>query len=154
VDIDNLELDGLTLLEELKRTGADLPVILIADRAKAASVRAVKLLIADLLEKPFTDDFVVGSVRKVQKLLLAQSWTHLEQTSVDRLALLSERERAILERIVSGKSNKSIASSLGMELRTVELCRASAMNKLGVASLKELIRLALAAGIALGASQL
>lgn len=60
---------------------------------------------------------------------------------------LTKRETEILELVVLGITNKSIAGQLGMELREVELLRVGLMNKLGVTTLRELIQLALAPSI-------
>jgi len=56
---------------------------------------------------------------------------------------LTKQETEILELVVLGITNKSIAAQLGMELREVELLRVGLMNKLGVTTLRELIQLAL-----------
>jgi two-component system, LuxR family, response regulator FixJ len=63
-----------------------------------------------------------------------------------KLALLSPREREVLEGLLAGLPNKSIAYDLAISPRTVEIHRARVMDKMGARSLSELIRLALAAG--------
>jgi two-component system response regulator FixJ len=64
-----------------------------------------------------------------------------------RIALLSPREREVLEGLVAGKPNKVIAFELGLSARTVEVHRARVMDKMQSRSLSELVRLALAAGV-------
>ena len=64
-----------------------------------------------------------------------------------KLALLSPREREVLEGLLAGLPNKSIAYDLAISPRTVEIHRARVMDKMGARSLSELIRLALAAGV-------
>ena len=59
---------------------------------------------------------------------------------------LTKRETQILEMIVLGLSNKSIAAQLKLELREVEVLRVQLMNKLGVTTVRELIQLALSSG--------
>jgi two-component system response regulator FixJ len=69
----------------------------------------------------------------------------------ERLASLSARERQVLEGLVAGKPNKTIAFDLGISARTVEIYRANVMTKMDAASLSALVRMALGAGI-LGSS--
>jgi len=64
-----------------------------------------------------------------------------------KLALLSPREHQVLEGLLAGLPNKSIAYDLAISSRTVEIHRARVMDKMGARSLSELIRLALAAGV-------
>ena len=65
-----------------------------------------------------------------------------------RLATLSERERQVLEGLVAGHPNKTIAYDLGISPRTVEVYRANLMTKMGARSLSELIRMAIIAKVA------
>jgi FixJ family two-component response regulator len=58
-----------------------------------------------------------------------------------RLALLSAREREVLDRVGVGQYNKVIAAELGISLSTVEIHRKRVMEKLGAESLSDLIRL-------------
>ncbi|MGZ5912259.1 MAG: LuxR C-terminal-related transcriptional regulator, partial [Reyranella sp.] len=59
---------------------------------------------------------------------------------------LSEREREVLDRLVTGKPNKVIAYELGISARTVEVYRANVMTKMQAESLSELVRMALLQG--------
>jgi DNA-binding NarL/FixJ family response regulator len=56
---------------------------------------------------------------------------------------LSEREREVVQLVAEGKSNKEVASSLGISLRTAEAHRAIAMRKLGLDSVASLVRYAI-----------
>jgi two-component system, LuxR family, response regulator FixJ len=64
-----------------------------------------------------------------------------------RVGLLTPRERDVLEGLVGGLPNKTIAYDLGISPRTVEIHRARVMEKMQAKSLSELVRMALAAGI-------
>jgi len=61
----------------------------------------------------------------------------------NRLKLLSERERQVLEGLVAGKPNKIIAYDLGISPRTVEIYRANVMTKMQADSLSALVRMVL-----------
>jgi len=147
-DIDNLDGDGFTFLEQLEKVCGSLPMVIMAEKDKAASLNAVKPMIADLLEKPVSEDQLIDAVRKAQGRNFPSS-SGAKEALAARLDLLTTSERHILERIVSGMPNRTIATDLGIELRAVEMSRVRIMNKLGVASLSELIGIALAAGIKL-----
>jgi two-component system response regulator FixJ len=62
-----------------------------------------------------------------------------------RLGSLSERERQVLDGLVAGNANKTIAHDLGISPRTVEVYRANVMTKMQAKSLSELIRMTLSA---------
>jgi len=66
----------------------------------------------------------------------------------ERLALLTQREREVLEHVVAGKMNREIAELLDISVKTVEAHRAKIMEKLEVNSVAELVQARLAAGAA------
>ena len=53
------------------------------------------------------------------------------------------REHDVLRGLVKGRANKQIAFDFGISPRTVEIYRATVMNKMGANSPSELIRIAL-----------
>lgn len=63
------------------------------------------------------------------------------------LATLTKRERTVLEGIVAGGSNKSIARALGISARTVEVHRGRVMEKLGVSGTAALVSSSIQAGV-------
>jgi two-component system response regulator FixJ len=71
----------------------------------------------------------------------------------DKLAALSNRERQVLEGLVAGNANKTIAFDLGISPRTVEIYRANLMTKMAANSLSDLVRMAMVAGILEGAKK-
>jgi two-component system response regulator FixJ len=68
-------------------------------------------------------------------------------SAAQQITTLSQREREVLKRLAAGQTNQAIASDLGLFVRTVEIHRARMLDKLGVQSLAEAIRLAVLAGI-------
>ena len=64
-----------------------------------------------------------------------------------RIAMLTPREREVLEQLVAGNQNKVIGYNLGMSPRTVEVHRARVMDKMQARSLSALVRMAVIAGV-------
>ena len=145
VDIRMPDMDGLALQEELVRRRATVPVIVVTGHGDVPlAVRAMKAGAVDFLEKPFSDDVILAAVEKALKL--GQPDAGAIEAS-ERVALLTPRERQVLEQLVVGNPNKVIAFELGISPRTVEIHRAHLMEKMRAKSLSDLVRQALAAGI-------
>jgi two-component system response regulator FixJ len=147
-DVKMPELDGIALLKRLKERQLDFSAILITAHGDVrTAVEAIRSGAAEFLEKPFTAESLLEAVERVQKARHSTSQT--QQSALNKLAVLTAREREVLERLVEGMPNKIIAYDLALSTRTVEFYRTRIMTKLQVQSLSELIRLALAAGITL-----
>jgi two-component system response regulator FixJ len=148
-DVRMPEISGIDLLRRLKELRAPLPVIVITGHGDVPlAVEAMKFGAADFLEKPFGDDVLLTAVRSALNRQDSDSKRQAERIAVDgRLAGLSNREREVLEGLVAGRANKQIAFDLGISPRTVEIYRANLMTKMQAASLSELVRMALTAGI-------
>ena len=102
----------------------------------------------DFIEKPFTSEAILNSLDMALSRLAAPSEQDPTATAAAaKLALLSPREREVLEGLLAGLPNKTIAYDLAISPRTVEIHRARVMDKMGARSLSELVRLALAAGV-------
>jgi len=142
-------MSGIELLHRLKELDVKMPVIVITGHGDVPlAVEAMKGGALDFLEKPFDDDDLIAAVRSA---LNAQS-TDLEGQVLrarinEKLALLTNRERQVLEGLVAGHPNKTIAYDLGISPRTVEIYRANVMTKMEATSLSDLVRMALVGGI-------
>jgi two-component system response regulator FixJ len=139
-------MDGLTLQRHLTALGGNLAVVVMTGHADVPiAVEALKAGARDFLEKPFDEDRLLAVVREALAVSERAEQQHQASAGIAvRLATLTPREREVLERLVEGLPNKTIAYDLGTSPRTVEVQRARVMEKMGARSLAELVRMVLA----------
>jgi len=142
-------MSGLDLLRQLAALGATFAVIVITGHGDVPlAVEAMKLGAVDFLEKPFDDNALITAVRTALNRRERDLEHDSEKLEIHgRIAVLSNRERQVLEGLVAGQANKTIAFALGISPRTVEIYRANLMTKMRASSLSDLVRMALLAGI-------
>ena len=142
-------MSGIDLLKRLRELGNDIPVIVITGHGDVPlAVDAMKQGASDFLEKPFEDDLLLRAVRGALRDQASQHEQQSQRIAIEaRLASLSPRERQVLEGLVAGHPNKTIAFDLGISSRTVEIYRANVMTKMDADSLSVLVRMALIAGV-------
>ena len=149
IDVHMPGIDGLTLQREVARRWPGLPIIVMTGAADVAiAVRAMKAGAVDFIEKPIDETVLLDTVREAfarshEAVSAASEASDIRQ----RLALLSRRERDVLDGRVAGLPNKTSAYDLSSSARTVEIYRARLMKKMQAKSLSELVRLAISAGI-------
>jgi|ERR1700679_820306 len=143
-DIRMPEMDGLELQETLTRLGSGLPVIIMTGHGDVPlAVRAIKGGAIDFIEKPFDVNKLLESVAKALLLGRNTSDKRGETAAAQTLvALLTVRERDVLDQLVTGRSNKIVGHKLGISPRTVEGHRAHIMDKMHVRSVADLVRIA------------
>jgi two-component system, LuxR family, response regulator FixJ len=148
-DVRMPEISGIDLLRRLKELKIGVPVIVVTGHGDVPlAVEAMKIGAAEFLEKPFDDEALLNAVHSALKRQSTDSKRRAERADIDsRLAALSNRERDVLQGLVSGLANKQIAFNLGISPRTVEIYRANLMTKMEASSLSDLVRMALVAGI-------
>jgi two-component system response regulator FixJ len=140
-------MDGLELLRKLQERKNSVPVIVVTGHGDISlAVEAMKAGASDFLEKPFDQDVVLSAVRAALDRRQHQDGQSAEQTAIaQRFASLSPREKQVLEGLVAGLPNKTIAYDLGISARTVEVYRANLMTKMEANSLADLVRIVLTA---------
>ena len=148
-DVRMPELSGIDLLRRLRELKLAVPVIVITAHGDIPlAVEAMRLGAMDFLEKPFEDEALLASVRSALDKGDRDQKRQAERSNIEaRLAALSNRERDVLQGLVAGRANKQIAYDLGISARTIETHRANLMIKMQAASLSDLVRMALIAGI-------
>lgn len=134
---------GLELQEEMVRLGYEIPIIFISGHADVPmAVRAMSHGAVYFLEKPVRDQDLLEQIN----LAVAEDRRRRERTQgaravQQRLDQLTDREREVMDLMVTGKHTKEIALALNVSPKTVEFHRANLYSKLGVDSPVALIRL-------------
>jgi two-component system response regulator FixJ len=148
-DVRMPQISGIDLLRRLKVLNIAMPVIVITGHGDISiAVESMKIGAVDFIEKPFDDDVLLASIKSALSRLNNDAERDAEKMALqDRLATLSNRERDVLNGLIAGNPNKTIAFDLGISPRTVEVYRANVMTKMNAASLSELVRMALLAGL-------
>ena len=136
--------DGIELQRRLADAGVKLPVIVMTGHGDIAlAVEAMKAGAIDFIEKPFDDDVLIAAIKTALARRAGDRERHARAAEVrDRMKLLSERERQVMEGLIAGKPNKIIAYELGISARTIEIYRANVMTKMQADSLSALVRMA------------
>lgn len=140
---------GIDLLRKVKQVKPEIPVIVITGHGDIAlAVEAMKIGAIDFIEKPFDDDHLLNAVRAALDREAEMAKRNAELAEIkQKLDALSNRERQVLDGLVAGHPNKTIAFDLGISPRTVEIYRANLMTKMSANSLSDLVRMAMMAGI-------
>jgi len=148
-DVAMPDLDGLALQQALAASGVERPVIFLTGRGDIqTTVRAMKAGAVDFLTKPVNADAFLAAIDHAREQEIREREARAEVVSfIARLATLTPRERQVLGHVIAGRLNKQIAYDLGTVEKTIKVHRSRMMEKMGVRSLAELVRMAERAGI-------
>jgi FixJ family two-component response regulator len=149
LDLSMPGLDGLGLQRELAARTCGLPVIFLTGYGDVPrSVQAIKNGAMDFLTKPVDGEVLLRAVRRALEVERSTRSSRLDLARFRwRLEALTPREREVLGGILTGRLNKQIGRDLGITEKTVKVHRGRVMEKMGAASLAELVHLADRAGI-------
>jgi two-component system response regulator FixJ len=147
LDVRMPEIDGLEVQRALRERGTTMPVIVMTGHGDVTvAVSAMKEGATDFIEKPFEKVVLISAIEDAfVQVARADNGSLRATEAAVRLKILTPREREVLNGLVQGLPNKTIAYDLGISPRTVEIHRANLMTKLGVRSLSEALRIAFAA---------
>jgi two-component system, LuxR family, response regulator FixJ len=136
-------ISGLDVLTALKQKNSTLPVIMITGFADVPmAVKAMRNGAFTFLEKPCGEQELWRNVEAALSLEQQQYHTIARKTEIQtNYNTLTAGEISVLEKLLEGYPNKTIATELDIGLRTVEMRRAMILKKMGVESLAELVRL-------------
>ncbi len=136
-------MNGLDLQDELRRRRIDLPIIFISGYPEVPSVvRAMRGGALDFFQKPFSTQHLLDRIQDGLRIDKERAEIQARSREIgERKALLTPREREVLEGVFDGKLTKVIAHELGISQRTAETYRHLIMKKLQAGSIAELVRL-------------
>jgi FixJ family two-component response regulator len=149
LDVSMPDLDGLQLQQALTAGGTQRPVIFITGKGDiTTSVRAMKAGAIDFLTKPVSERDLLDAIDRARQKDARNRQIQAELTLIQaKIATLTPREREVLAHVVAGRLNKQIAGDLGTVEKTIKVHRSRMMEKLGVRTVADLVRLAEKAGI-------
>jgi FixJ family two-component response regulator len=152
LDVSMPDLDGLALQGALSQGGDQRPVIFLTGKGDVpTSVRAMKAGAIDFLTKPVDDKDLLDAIARAKKIDTTTRQTGVELAAIKaKIATLTPREREVLSHVVTGSLNKQIAGTLGTVEKTIKVHRGRMMEKLGVRTVADLVRLAERVGISIG----
>lgn len=137
--------DGLETLQAARANQLRLPIIMMSGHADVGmAVKAMKSGAQDFIEKPFEPNELLSVLGRV----LSDQRTYLENQAAQMAArraleTLTPREMEVAKLLSEGKSNKDVARTLDISVRTVETHRAHVLSKLNIRSTTQLVRLLL-----------
>jgi two-component system, LuxR family, response regulator FixJ len=149
LDLRMPDIDGFAVLERLRTMDLVWPAIVLTGAGDVSgAVQAMKLGAVEFLEKPVRLDTLETSLTAAARLLderLADS--ERRRQARNKVEQLSAREQEVLQGLMAGQSNKELARSLGIGLRTVEMHRGHMMERLGASSVAQAVAMAIDAGL-------
>jgi FixJ family two-component response regulator len=142
-------LSGMELQRELTQSGIHIPIIFITGHGDIPmSVRAMKAGAVEFLTKPFRSRSLLEAVGAAIETDRSANKARSETRELrQRYEQLTPREREVMALVVAGQLNKQVASELSTTERTIKFHRAHIMQKMGVESLADLVRMAEKLGV-------
>ncbi|MDE1993672.1 MAG: response regulator transcription factor [Rhizobiaceae bacterium] len=143
LDVELPDINGLELQRQIAE-GDHPPIVFITGHGDIpSSVRAIKDGAVDFLTKPFSDADLMAAVHTAISEDRKRRSDRAELSRLrQRYLELTPREREVLPLVVSGLLNKQAASELGISEVTLQIHRRNVMQKIGAASLADLVRIA------------
>ncbi|MDP3538759.1 MAG: response regulator transcription factor [Azonexus sp.] len=142
LDVRMPEMSGLELHEKLDSLGSHLPIIFITGHGDVPmAVAALQRGACDFIEKPFHNADLLSRIERALELDNEIASRRKRDDAIShRIERLTQREREVMQLVVTGKLNKQIADQLDISMKTVEAHRARVMEKMGVRTLAELVK--------------
>jgi len=143
LDVRMPEMNGLDVRKTLTARGYSIPTVFVTGHGDIQmAVEAMRAGAVDFIEKPFRAQALLDSIHVAIALDDRVRREQAERAQIDeKLQTLTEREREIMDLLVEGRSNKTIAYELGIAAKTVDFHRANILDKMGALSVVELVLL-------------
>jgi two-component system response regulator FixJ len=143
------KMDGLQVLQALQSFRPSPPVVMITGNGElATAVQAMQLGAIGFLEKPFHEAELIENVEYALSLA-RDSDIRIAATKAaqHKQRGLTQRERHVMELLVTGKTKAEIAVELSCTLSSAEIYRTRVLEKMGADSLLQLMRVAFLADV-------
>jgi len=143
LDIRMPGMSGLELQKELVTRDIRIPVIILTGHGDVqTAVETMKAGAFDFIEKPFNNELLLDRVQRAVAQQVDVTADSVKRDEIaDRRALLTPRERQVMDMVANGEMNKLIAHRLGISEKTVEIHRSKVMEKMQARSLADLVRM-------------
>ena len=143
LDLKLPEIDGLQLQQLMRNARVDIPIIFVSGYGDVPSTAsAMRFGAVDFLEKPVEGARLLDAVSSAVALDEVRRGLRRDSDNAKQLlAQLTPRERQVCDLLARGLLNKQIADEIGASERTVKIHRARAVQKLGINSITDLVRL-------------
>jgi FixJ family two-component response regulator len=150
LDVKMPEMTGPELQEKLGEAEYCMPIIFLSGHSDIpVAARAMKKGAVDFLTKPVDREALLEAIRVSLARDAENRAQRAEKTSIHtQIKMLTPREHEIMTYVITGMLNKQIAFELGISEETVKIHRGRVMQKLGIDSVAELVRICEKAGIA------
>ena len=148
-DVRMVGMSGIELQQKMQDLGIELPVIVLTAFARTPlTVKAMQNGAVTMLDKPYDDDDLWDAIRLgLQRDEESRAKRAYQRELRERIGRLTESERKVMDLVVAGLQNKSIAKRLDVSVRTVENRRREVFAKMQSVSVAELVRQVIAAGV-------
>ncbi|PYK67456.1 MAG: DNA-binding response regulator [Verrucomicrobia bacterium] len=142
-------LKGPVLQEALEKRGACEQIVFLTGHGDVpTAARAMKRGAVDFLTKPFDDEELILAVKRALERAEEQLRSRTERREARRrIEKLTPREFEVLHFVVKGLLNKQIAAEMHTAEKTIKVHRGRVMQKLGVTSVADLVRISQRAGV-------
>lgn len=149
LDIQMPGVTGIDLQACLRERGESMPIVFLTGHADVpTSVQAMKEGAVDFLQKPVDAQQLFDAIEQALRLDTECRQRLQEAAAVQvRVDLLTPRELEIMSYVITGMLNKQIAYALEISEKTVKVHRGRVMEKMGVYSVAELVRLCEKVGV-------
>jgi FixJ family two-component response regulator len=146
LDVDLPDMNGLDLQKRIAAERTDMPIIVITGYAEVPiAVEAMKAGAFEFLTKPFSSGVLSSAIhRAFDRSRAALAHDGKMRALRARQALLTHREREVMQLVVAGRMNKEVGFELGISEITVKAHRGNVMRKMRAQSLADLVRMSVA----------
>ena len=142
-DMRMLSMSGIELQAELLARGQNIPIVFVSGQSSLEQgLMAMKQGALEFLVKPFSREELIKAVVKgiAQDIERLQALNRSEKVAL-LLKTLTKSELEVFKLLEKGFNNQEIVQATGLTLYTTKNYKAKVMQKLGIKSLAELLRL-------------